>query len=147
MVKTGISSEADGFAQRLRQALTAAGVALSPTVVAHEFNLRYWGKSITVHAARNWLLGVSLPKQDKLRVLAHWLQVSPESLLLGNLAGDLSKPRVGENHLLDTLNMADLHMLQTYMALSPHNRRTVREVVAAFYALDSQPKNDKKQDG
>jgi hypothetical protein len=47
------------------------------------FNLRYWGRSISIHAARNWLLGVSLPRQDKLRVLADWLRVSPEALLLG----------------------------------------------------------------
>ena len=75
------------FADRLRRALEAAGVRPSPTVVANEFNLRYWGRSITPHTARNWLLGQALPTQDKLVVLAEWLQVSPDELRFGKASG------------------------------------------------------------
>ena len=73
--------EASKFADRFRAALKDAGVRVSATVVANEFNLRYWGEGISSHAARNWLMGVSIPKQDKLLVLAKWLKVSPEGLL------------------------------------------------------------------
>ena len=55
-------SQTQAFADRLRRALAAAGVRPSPTVVANEFNLRHWGRSITPHTARNWLLGQALPK-------------------------------------------------------------------------------------
>ena len=65
--------EPNKFADRLRAALTDAGIRVSATVVANEFNLRYWGEGISSHAARNWLMGVSVPKQDKLMVLSKWL--------------------------------------------------------------------------
>ncbi|NCA02772.1 MAG: hypothetical protein EBS87_11545, partial [Sphingomonadaceae bacterium] len=47
------TSEAEAFAQRLKKALDSCNVRPSPTIVANEFNLRYWGRSITPHTARN----------------------------------------------------------------------------------------------
>ena len=124
------SNETHAFAQRLKQALEASGVRISPTVVANEFNLRYWGRSVTPHTARNWLLGKFIPTQDKLRVLADWLQVGPDVLRFGQVA---SVPKVSES--MDTggdLNMADREMLSRYMSLSVQDRKTAREVVAAL---------------
>ncbi|QBK04274.1 hypothetical protein DW355_05300 [Hylemonella gracilis] len=127
------ATEAQAFATRLRQALAAIGVKPSPTVVANEFNLRYWGRSITPHTARNWLLGVSIPMQDKLRVLADWLQVSPDELRFGVEGGNARAVREpaapwGE------LSMQDREMLKRYQALSPEARKTVRDVIAALHA-------------
>jgi hypothetical protein len=126
------ATEAQAFASRLRQALAAIGVKPSPTVVANEFNLRYWGRSITPHTARNWLLGVSLPMQDKLRVLADWLQVSPDELRFGveGTAHAVREPATpwGE------LSMQDREMLKRYQALPPDARKTVRDVIAALHA-------------
>lgn len=103
---------------------------ISPTVVANEFNLRYWGRSVTPHTARNWLLGKSIPTQDKLRVLADWLQVGPDELRFGQVA---SVPKVTENmDMGGDLNMADREMLNRYMSLSVQDRKTAREVVAAL---------------
>jgi len=68
-------NENQAFAARLRQALKWAGMWPSPALLANEFNLRYWGKSITANTARNWLLGQFIPMQDKLRVLSEWLHV------------------------------------------------------------------------
>jgi transcriptional regulator with XRE-family HTH domain len=124
------SNETQAFAQRLKQALVASGVRISPTVVANEFNLRYWGRSVTPHTARNWLLGKSIPTQDKLRVLADWLQVGPDELRFGQVA---SVPKVTENMGMGgDLNMADRKMLNRYMSLSVQDRKTAREVVAAL---------------
>lgn len=124
------SNETQAFAQRLKQALVASGVRISPTVVANEFNLRYWGRSVTPHTARNWLLGKSIPTQDKLRVLADWLQVGPDELRFGQVA---SVPKGSENmDLGGDLNMADREMLNRYMSLSVQDRKTAREVVAAL---------------
>jgi transcriptional regulator with XRE-family HTH domain len=130
------STETQAFAQRLKQALEASGVRISPTVVANEFNLRYWGRSVTPHTARNWLLGKSIPTQDKLRVLADWLQVGPDELRFGQVT---KVPKGSEN--MDfwggDLNMADREMVTRYMSLSVHDRKTAREVVAALQVAAS----------
>jgi transcriptional regulator with XRE-family HTH domain len=98
--------------------------------VANEFNLRYWGRSITPHTARNWLMGNSLPTQDKLRVLAEWLQVSPDELRFGN---QVVKSKGSASVAVDgLLNLADREMLSRYLALSVAERKTVRDVVEAL---------------
>jgi hypothetical protein len=122
--------QTQAFADRLRHALEAIGVRPSPTLVANAFNQRYWGRSVTPHTVRNWLLGRSLPTQDKLVVLAEWLQVSPDELRFGQVSSTL---RVAQSDALsDQLNMADREMLSRYLSLSPLERKTVREVVAAM---------------
>ena len=126
----GTTTETQAFAQRLRRALEVCAVRVSPTVVANEFNLRYWGRSITPHTARNWLLGKSIPTQDKLRVLADWLQVSPDELRFGRQGGDQVLHEADAQ--FKTLNMADREMLSRYVALSVTERKTVRDVVEAL---------------
>jgi transcriptional regulator with XRE-family HTH domain len=121
-------SETEAFAKRLRQALHGSGVRASPTVVASEFNLRYWGRSITSHTARNWLLGKAFPTQDKLRVLADWLQVSPDELRFCR-TGPAAKVGVA---LSDQAGMADREMVSRYEGLDVHDRKTVRDVVIAL---------------
>jgi len=72
------------FAERLRQSLNQAGqVPDSPTALARFFNSRYDGQPITVHAARKWLVGEAIPTQEKLRVLAQWLEVPLDWLRFG----------------------------------------------------------------
>jgi transcriptional regulator with XRE-family HTH domain len=124
------ATETEAFAQRLKQALEGSGVRASPTVVANEFNLRYWGRSITPHTARNWLLGKAIPTQDKLRVLADWLQVSPDALRFGNLSTVSRNAAADAN--FERLDMADREMLHRYLALTVPDRKTVREVVTAL---------------
>jgi hypothetical protein len=65
-------TESKAFAERLRFAPGSCGESLSPSVVASEFNLLYWGQSMTQHRARNWLTDDYEPKQDKLRGRAEW---------------------------------------------------------------------------
>jgi hypothetical protein len=120
--------EAQDFAQRLRRALERAGFRPSPTLVAHEFNQRYWGRSITPHTARSWLQGVSLPMQDKLKVLADWLQVSPQELRFGENAVKV-RDAGGEFPALD---LQEREMLKRYLTLPPEERKIVREVVVAM---------------
>ena len=122
-------TETQAFAERLKQALQTAGVRASPTVVANEFNLRYWGRSITSHTARNWLLGKTMPTQDKLRILAQWLQVGPDVLRFG-LAAD--KQMVREDGPDRDLSLVDREMLDRYLSLSLTDRKVAREVIAAL---------------
>jgi transcriptional regulator with XRE-family HTH domain len=125
-----LPTETQLFTARLRQSLEDSGVRTSPTVVANEFNLRYWGRSITPHTARNWLLGKSMPTQDKLRVLAEWLQVSPDELRFGP---NRSAHEVSERSISNgSLNMVDKELLARYMALPQDDKKTVRDVVTAL---------------
>ena len=134
------STETQAFALRLRQALDSCCVRLSPTVVANEFNLRYWGRSITPHTARNWLLGKAIPTQDKLRVLADWLQVGPDELRFGQAA---ALQKVGEGlESGESLSMVDREMLNRYLSLSLHYRKTVRDVVSALVLASQAQKPD-----
>jgi transcriptional regulator with XRE-family HTH domain len=123
-------SETEAFATRLKQALEGVGVRISPTVVANEFNLRHWGRSITPHTARNWLLGKAIPTQDKLRVLADWLQVSPDELRFGRSGGAVMAAEASTDPA--SLGMADREMLSRYLGLDVNDRKTVREVVTAL---------------
>jgi hypothetical protein len=132
--------ETEGFSDRLRLALKGVGVRPSPTLVANEFNLRYWGKSITPHTARNWLLGKSIPMQDKLRVLAEWLHVSADELRFGSLAPTFKSQEAGVD--MSQLTMQDREMLARYMTLSLADRKTVCDVVVALaLAATVKPRN------
>lgn len=135
----GTSTETEAFAQRLRRALESGAVRASPTVVANEFNLRYWGRSITSHTARNWLLGKAMPTQDKLRVLADWLQVSPDELRFGRVAM-VQKP-TSQEQTWGALSMVDREMLTRYLALGLHEQKTVRDVVTALSLAATIKKN------
>ena len=121
------------FAERFRAALKDAGVRVSATVVANEFNLRYWGEGISSHAARNWLMGVSIPKQDKLLVLSKWLKISPEGLLFGT-----PPPRPTDETAKDEkINLVDQQLISRYFTLQPEHRRVIREVVEGLAALNA----------
>ncbi len=124
--------ETKAFAARLRQALEGAGVRPSPSVVAHEFNLRYWGKSITAHTARAWLAGVAIPMQDKLRTLSEWLKVSPDELRFGSRHKSLDSLVRESDSPLGELSLQDREMLARYLVLLPAQRKTVQEVVHAM---------------
>ena len=123
-------SESQQFADRLRSALESAGVRASPTLVANAFNLRYHGRSITPHMARNWLLGKVMPTQDKLRVLAEWLQVSPDELRFGRAPGKTYVFEMNAGPI--EMALADREMIDRYLSLSQTERKIIRDVVSAF---------------
>jgi transcriptional regulator with XRE-family HTH domain len=128
-------SESQQFADRLRSALESAGVRASPTLVANAFNLRYHGRSITPHTARNWLLGKVMPTQDKLRVLAEWLQVSPDELRFGRAPGKTYMYEMNAGAV--EMSLADREMIDRYLSLSQAERKTIRDVVSAFVLAKS----------
>ncbi len=121
------------FASRLREALIACGVKPSPAVLGHEFNLRHWGEGISTHAARNWLSGVSIPKTDKLKTLAHWLNVTPESLLFGTeqrLAAEEIKAIYGTDSRV--ISDIDQQFLDNFLSLNKEGRHVLRMVTCAM---------------
>ncbi len=68
--------------------------------------------------------------QDKLRVLADWLQVSPDELRYGTPAMMVKLQNRDNENLV--LNMQDREMLKRYLSLPNESRKTVRDVVAAL---------------
>src|SRR5258708_23038533 len=69
------------FAQKLRDSMQAQGYEARPAVLEHEFNSRFWGKPMSQHGVRLWLVGKTMPNAKKLAALADWLQVPLEEFL------------------------------------------------------------------
>ena len=117
------------FAQRLREAMAALGYDPKPAVLEREFNLRYWGKAMTLHGVRRWLRGETLPSQDKLLVLAEWLQVPPQQLRFG--AEIETRVRERRDRWETALGYQDREMIEAYLRIPPPQRKALREVVIA----------------
>jgi transcriptional regulator with XRE-family HTH domain len=123
MVK--ISSEREQFSLRLQAMLRQTHHSPdSPTELAREFNIRFSGAPITVHAARKWLVGEAIPTQDKMRALAEWLVVPVDWLRFGNDAARLEVPVPTGN-----LSPVDLKLIADLKLLDEAHRQIVREVV------------------
>ena len=80
--------------------------------------------------ARTWFICKPFPTQDKLRVLADWLHVSPDELRYGTLAPTFKAQDAGTD--MSVLTMQDRDMLARYMTLSLQERKTVCDVVVAL---------------
>jgi transcriptional regulator with XRE-family HTH domain len=91
------SSEKLAFSERLKQQLAIKHWPVnSPTWLAREFNIRFNGSPVSVQTASNWLSGSAIPNQDKLQVLAGWLEVSSQWLRFGDkteIAGSVTEGR------------------------------------------------------
>jgi hypothetical protein len=118
--------EREDFSERLQQSLRNASYSPdSPTQLAREFNVRFAGRPITVHAARKWLVGEAIPTQEKLRTLAQWLGVTAEWLRFG---GD--KPHNAENgeHSL-RFDTDDVKLIAELQRLDEQYRVVAREII------------------
>lgn len=118
--------ESQAFAARLRHAMKEAGLKSSATQLADAFNMRYWGVGITPHAARNWMIGASIPKQDKLKTLSDLLQISPHDLLFGPQTSSMP---LNEPSQTQSMGMCDTEMMRQFMRLNAEHKRMVRHWV------------------
>ncbi len=89
------------FAERVNTALAARDMPVSATVLQRTFNERYPELAISVHAARKWIMGESIPAQARLRALADVLRVSANWLRFGEEAeASKSKSLSAQEHML-----------------------------------------------
>jgi len=125
-----MDKEKAAFAARLRGALEAKGIGVSPAVLEPRFNARYGGAAVTPQAISGWLNGKSIPKLDKLHVLAGIVGMDPNELLFGG------KPAVGEGKpdWSQALGVPDRAMVDAYLSLPLPQRKLVRELVAMLAA-------------
>lgn len=121
------STERSAFSTRLQQALRNANHPAShPTYLSREFNFRFSGSPVTVHAARKWLVGESIPTQDKLRALSNWLGVTAEWLRFGGAEDSLE---IGAVKTEPVRESAQSKMLGDFMALDEHHRQIVQDFI------------------
>ena len=98
--------EAQAFSARLAEHLKANGHTISATYIARQIH-------VTPHAARLWLNGVFIPKEQYMQALAKWLKVDPSWLRYGGVLED--------------------SFVADYMSLCEADRATIRAVVGAVW--------------
>jgi hypothetical protein len=130
-----LNIEREAFCKRLKTAIARfdpqgrTGAAW----LAREFNQRYAGRPVSVHAARKWLMGDAIPGHDKLLVLAGWLRVSAEWLLYG--AGEMGRLSAVQQDLA-RYAVVDADLLREISALNQEHRQIVREIVAMLARME-----------
>jgi transcriptional regulator with XRE-family HTH domain len=130
------SIEREGFSERLQQALRNAEYSPdSPTQLAREFNVRFEGRPITVHAARKWLVSEAIPTQEKLRTLAQWLGVPAEWLRFG---GNDTSATVGNPDAPTRFESADVKLIADLQRLDAHHQTIARDFIRMLVRLNRQ---------
>ena len=120
----------DEFSTRLRTAMTAAGLEISGTELERAFNKK-WGKTpISVQAAWNWINGKTMPRNDKLPVLAKLLKVDPHALLYGAREPVSAADRRREWE--DRMTYAERESIEAFLRLPTTQRLIVRDVIATY---------------
>lgn len=129
------SGEKAAFAQRLLVAIGRFEPSgrTGAAWLAREFNQRYSGKQISVHAARKWLMGESIPSHDKLLVLAGWLRVSSEWLLFGE--GEMQTTTAVQQNPA-RYAAVDTGLFMEFNALNLEHRRIIREMVTVLTRIE-----------
>lgn len=123
-------TEAIKFSIRLRQAIEEAGYEIRPIIVEREFNQRYWGRSVSFQAVRRWLNGDAMPTQDKLEVLAEWLQVDSHWLRFGEkLNGSIQDQRKRWDA---KMTHEERKVIESFMNLSAEKRKIVGIIIQAL---------------
>lgn len=129
------NQERTKFSERLQEALQNADYSAdSPTQLAREFNLRFSGDPVTVHAARKWLQAESIPTQEKLRALASWLNVPAEWLRYGS-GTNLQTGSGGDAPI-----GRDERILLSLQQLNDHHRELVHEFVRLLLRMERKTK-------
>jgi hypothetical protein len=118
------------FAQRLRAAMVAAGYEPKPAVLEREFNTRHWGKPMTLHGVRRWLLGETMPDHKKLQTLAEWLGMPVQELGYGDAGIREVRERPAPWHT--GVGYQDRELFDLYLRLPVPKRRLAREVILAI---------------
>ena len=118
------------FAQRLRDAMVAAGLEPRPGTLLSVFNANYWGRSVSFQAVSRWLKGEAIPAQDKLLVLAEVLRVEPEVLRFGE--GIRKTLRERKQTWEEGVSYLERETFEAFLKLPAPQRKIIREVILTF---------------
>ncbi|MDQ1835651.1 MULTISPECIES: hypothetical protein [Massilia] len=104
------------FSERLLNRMQNTYQLAGATELARKFNHKFPHLHITSHAARKWLVGESIPTQEKIIALAEWLEVDPWWLRYGSTGP-----------LLSTVSdYGDDSLVKDVLILQVHDRKILR---------------------
>ena len=122
--------ESTKFSERLKESMLTAGYEFRPVVLEREFNQRYWGNPVSVQAVRRWINGEAIPAQDRLQVLAEWLNVDPHWLRFGEkLSGSVQQQRKRWDV---KMTPQERETVEVFMSLTQEKRKIVSEIIYAL---------------
>jgi transcriptional regulator with XRE-family HTH domain len=117
------------FGARLRAAMKAAGIG-GATQLGHAFNRR-WGKNpISVQAVSLWINGKSMPRNERLQVLAKVLRVDPLALMFG--APETMSTADRRREWEERMSYAERESIEAFLRLPTQQRLIVRDVIATY---------------
>jgi transcriptional regulator with XRE-family HTH domain len=99
-------------------------------VLEKEFNVRYYGRPVSFQGVSRWLKGLSIPTQDKLQVLAEWLQVEPHVLRFGMQR--LNRIQLKRSQWDMALRGQDREVLEVFVSLPAEQKQVARAVILAL---------------
>ncbi len=104
------------FSQILQESLrTKYKKVPAASIFANEFNFRAHGSdTITRETARKWLLGLSLPRPEKLSILVKWLNINIQEIY-----------NQASREIIQIQDDAFEEITNTYQDLSGHSRATL----------------------
>ncbi len=118
------------FSKRLIEAMLQQGYKAEAAVLEREFNLRHFGKSMTLHGVNKWLKGESIPPYEKIITLAEWLKIPPDELTFGL---EVKQKVTRENKRWDEeVGYQERELFEAFLSLPAPQRKIVREVILAF---------------
>ena len=115
-----------------RRSLRVYGLQGREAEAQREFNVRFAGNPVTVHAARKWLQGESIPTQEKLRALASWLDVPADWLRFGSVESEVSGEGKGNK-----VDPRDAKLLSQLQKLDEHHRQIAEEFLRTLVRVGS----------
>lgn len=124
MASLPADEERHGFAVRLKSALNDGHFPATANAFTKEFNLRADGARVTVYAVRKWLDGSSIPTQEKIHIIAHWLGVSAQWLRYG----DGAEPSLKDVYL----EPRDFRLIKDLRQLHQSERMLIEKMVEAL---------------
>ena len=118
---------------------------MSPTQLAREFNLRWRGTPVSTNAARKWLYGPTMPKMEKIQVLAKMLGTSAEWLRWGQ-SSDLTvtgtvRPTAPIDVTLTDMQLAE-SVLHDWSLLTNANKQLISAILDFLLKQQSLQKID-----
>ena len=123
------------FAQRLRDAMVAAGLEARPGVLMNQFNANYWGRSVSFQAVSRWLRGEAIPEQDKLLVLAGMPKIEPEVLRFGEAVRNSVQQH--RQRWDEGIGYLERETFDAFLQLPAPQRKLIREVILTFAKVHS----------
>lgn len=127
-------NQKENFAQRLKDSMIKAGYQARPIILEREFNIRYWGSSVSLQAVRRWLIGEAIPAQDKLLVLAEWLHVKPEYLRFGDETNNTVMEY--EKYWHEGMAYQEKELFMSFLSLKLEQRKIIRDIISSYSELN-----------